>query len=61
MGPTFQDAVESVEDIEDPFLLVLADADNGFNKMSLLNILWEVRHRWARGSCFAFNVYRHDA
>ena len=26
-----QDVVESQEDLEDPFLLTLADADNGFN------------------------------
>ena len=57
----FQDAVESQEDLEDPFVLTLADADNGFNNLNRQNMLWEVRHRWARGSRFAFNLYRHDA
>jgi hypothetical protein len=41
---SFQDAVESVEDLKDPFLLVLADADTGFNNLSHLNMLWDVRH-----------------
>ena len=57
----FQDAVEAQEDLEDPLVLALADADNGFNNLNRLNMLWEVRHRWARGSRFAFNLYRHDA
>jgi hypothetical protein len=57
----FQDAVETQDDLEDPFVLALADADNGFNNLNRLNLLWEVRHRWARGSRFAFNLYRHDA
>ena len=43
----FQDAVESQEDLEDPFVLTLADADNGFNNLNRQNMLWEVRHRWA--------------
>ena len=30
----FQDAVESQEDLEDPFVLTLADADNGFNNLN---------------------------
>ena len=57
----FQDAYESEEDLEDPHILALADADNGFNCLSRLNMLWDVRHRWARGSRFAFNMYRHEA
>ena len=43
----------------DPFMLSLADADNGFNNLNRMAMLWEVRHRWARGSRFAFNMYRH--
>ncbi len=58
---SFHDAVESAGDIEDPSILVLADADNGFNNLSRLNMLWDIRHRWARGSRFAFNMYRHEA
>jgi len=30
----FQDAVESQEDLEDTFVLTLADADNGFNNLN---------------------------
>ena len=56
----FQDAYESAEDLEDPHILALADADNGFNCLSHLNMLWDVRHRWARASRFAFNMYRHE-
>ena len=61
MEESFQDAVESVEDLEDPFRFVLADADNGFNNLSCLNMLWEVRDCWAHGSRFASDMYRHDA
>ena len=57
----FHDALESAQDPEDPFHLALADADNGFNNLSRLNMLWDVRHRWARGSRFTFNMYRHDS
>ncbi len=56
----FQDAVESVEDLDDPHILALEDADNGFNCLSCLNMRRDVRHRWARGSRFAFNLYRHE-
>jgi hypothetical protein len=57
----FQDADESAEDLKDPHILALADADNGFNCLSRLSMLWDVMHRWARGSRFAFNTYRHEA
>ena len=35
------------------------DARNGFNKLSRMAMLWTVRHRWSKGSRFAFNCYRH--
>ena len=58
---SFQDAIKSVKDLNIPFPLVLADADNGFNNLSHLNMLWDVRHHRACSSCFAFIMYRHDA
>ena len=36
----------------------LIDACNGFNKLSLLAMLWKVRHRWPTGERFALNFYR---
>ena len=37
----------------------LFDARNGFNQLHRYPMLWNVRHRWAKGSRFAFNSYRH--
>lgn len=37
----------------------LVDANNGFNMLLRYPMLWNVRHRWAKGSRFAFNTYRH--
>ncbi len=45
---------------EDPTVLLLADADNGFNNLSRYAMLWEARHRWPSGSRFAYNLYRHE-
>ena len=39
----------------------LADARNGFNNLSRLEMLWTVRHRWPAGARFAFNCYKHWA
>jgi hypothetical protein len=36
----FQDAVEAQEDLEDQVILALADADNRFNNLNRLNMLW---------------------
>ena len=38
---------------------MLADADNGFNRLNRYLMLWNVFHRWRKGSRFAFNRYRH--
>ena len=43
----------------EPSRTTLVDARNGFNKLSRLEMLWTVRHRWLAGSRFAFNCYRH--
>jgi hypothetical protein len=37
----------------------LFDARNGFNELHRYQMLWNVRHRWAKGSRLAFNCYRH--
>ena len=36
------------------------DARNGFNALFRYPMLWNVRHRWPKGSRFAFNCYRHS-
>ena len=41
--------------------LTLIDARNGFNELSRMAMLWTVRHRWPKGSRFAFNCYRHES
>ena len=40
--------------------LTLVDARNGFNELSRLAMLWNVRNLWPKGSRFAFNCYRHE-
>ena len=45
----------------DPNGTTLIDARNGFNEMSLLATMWNVRHRWPARARFAFNFYRHWA
>ena len=40
---------------------MLVDACNGFNDMSRLEMLCNVRYHWPRGARFAFNCYRHWA
>ncbi len=41
--------------------LTLVDARNGFNELSRYSMLWTARHRWPKGTRFAFNCYRHYA
>ena len=35
------------------------DANNAFNNINLVGILWMVRHSWPSGAHFVFNFYRH--
>ena len=53
-------ATETFEPEEDPELIFLADAANGFNSMSYKGMLWAVCHRWPRLARFAFNCYCHE-
>jgi hypothetical protein len=46
---------------DDSSAVLLVDAMNGFNELSRKAMLWTVRHRWANGSRFSFNCYRHSA
>ena len=45
----------------EPSVTTLVDDCNGFNKLSRLAMLWNVRHRWPARARFAFNFYRHWA
>ena len=45
----------------DPDITTLIDSHNGFNELSLLAMLWTVRHRWPSGARFALNCYKHWA
>jgi hypothetical protein len=46
---------------QEPKAMLQVDARNGFNELSRQAMLWTVRHRWAAGSRFGFNCYRHSA
>ena len=39
----------------DPSGTMLIDTRNGFNEMSRLAMLWNLRHGWPAGAMFAFN------
>ena len=41
------------------FGALLIDARNAFNEVGRYLLLWQLYHRWRRGSRFAFNRYRH--
>ena len=41
-------------------VLLLVDAVNGFNNLSRYGMLWTVRHRCPKMSCFTFNCYHHE-
>ena len=54
-------AIEFLTQDAEPSGPILAGAHKGFNKLSHLEILWTVRHRWPAGARFAFNCYRRWA
>jgi hypothetical protein len=40
----FHDAIEMAADLEDPHIQILANADDRFNNLSHLNVMWDVMH-----------------
>ena len=54
-------ALEFLTQDADPSGTTLVDACNGFNKMSRLAMMWNVRHRCPEGAKFVSNCYRHWA
>ena len=54
-------AVEFLNQDAEPRGKTLVDARNGYSKLSRLEMLWTVRHRWQEGARFAFNCYMHWA
>ena len=63
-GGGTQQALEALEFLTqdaEPSGTTLFHACNGFNELSHLAMLWNVRHRWPSGARFAFNFYKHWA
>ena len=46
---------------DNPHAALLIDAENGFNMMARIPMLWTVRHLWARGHKFVANCYQNAA
>ena len=53
------EALEFLTKEADPSGTTLIDARNGFNKLSRLEMLRTVQHRWTAVARFAFNCYWH--
>ena len=54
-------ALEFLTQDAEPSRITIVDACNGFNKLSRLEILWTVQHRWPSGVMFTFNCNMHWA
>ena len=58
-------AIYGVQDLWDKKLttedwgFLLVDANNAFNEINRVEMLWMVRHLWPSGACFVFNCYFH--
>ena len=55
------EALEFLTQEAEPSGTTFVDACNGFNELSRLEMLWNVRHCWPAGARFAFNCYKHWA
>ena len=44
-------------DVDERNGFLVIDAENAFNSMSRITMLWNVRHLWPAGARFAFNCY----
>ena len=55
------EALELLTQEAEPSGTTLVDARNGFNELSRLAMLWNVRHCWPAGARFAFNCYKNWA
>ena len=53
------EALEFLTQEAEPNGTTLVDACNGFNELSRLAMLWNMRHSWPAGVRFAFNCYKH--
>ena len=52
-------AIEFLTQGSEPSRTTLVDARNRFNELSLLVMMWTVRHHCLAGEILAFNCYRH--
>jgi hypothetical protein len=55
---TLYDELEA-SDSDSGFLLI--DANNAFNEINRINMLWTIRHEWPAGARFAYNCYSHHS
>ena len=47
------------EEQDNQHVVVLLDADNGFNNLDRRSMMWAIRHLWPAAARFCFNLYRH--
>jgi hypothetical protein len=46
-----------LEDSDSDSGFLLIDANNAFNEINRINMLWTIRHEWPAGARFAFNSF----
>jgi hypothetical protein len=50
-----------LEDSDSDSGFLLIDANNAFNEINHINMLWTIRHEWPAGARFAFNCYNYHS